>query len=252
MKVYPDYSTALAACDGYEDAELVAVVSEKTDRLRNSLGGLPTLEDANMARLGLALALNPSRELHVLELGGACGAAYYSMRGLFPGRIKSWHVVETEAMAAEGNARFADDTLRFFNNLESACADLTRRDLAVSLGCLQYTPEPLGSLDALLDLHFSSVYLARIEAGWEYGCTVVTRQDHNLSLHGPGPMPESFADRTCSQPITLVPFEEYQKAGAGRYATRFIHHEGAPGDFPTENGAVPVRSFGILFEQLPK
>lgn len=252
MKVYPDFSTALADCDGYEDAELVAVVSEKTDRFRNRLTKPLVLEDANMAHLGLALALNQSKKLHVLELGGACGAAYYAMHELFPGRIKAWHVVETPAMAAEGNTKFADDTLRFFSDLKTACADLPQRDVAISLGCLQYTPTPLETLDGLTELDFSSLYLARIEAGWNHGRTVVTRQDHNLSLHGPGPMPEGFADRSCSQPITLVPLEEYRKMGSQRYTTRFILHEGPPTDFPTEKGAIRVRTFGIFFEQLSK
>jgi putative methyltransferase (TIGR04325 family) len=147
------------------------------------------------------------RPLDVLEIGGACGASYFELAHLLPQRIRSWHVVETAGMAAAAKRLFEDNELFFYDDLGIAVSRLRNLDLLVAQGVLQYVRDPLQTLEALLRLDFTYVYITRTVVGDDIEFPVITKQVVNLSAHGPGSVPKGFVDRKTSQPLTIVPHE---------------------------------------------
>ena len=168
MKVYDSYDDALVDSHTYEDPGVIQVVSSKTEAYRNALlaGKDKTVNNRQTVQNMFVLSyVWHDRPLDVLEIGGACGASYFELNHLLPGRIKSWHVVETPAMAAAGRKLFQDDRLTFHDDLDTAVAQLESLDLLIAQGVLQYMRDPLQTLEALLKLGFAYVYITRTVVG---------------------------------------------------------------------------------------
>jgi putative methyltransferase (TIGR04325 family) len=149
---YPSYAAALAACHGgYEDAQLIRTVYEKTRLYRDRLAAhKPYVCDLSALRTlgGLSLAVT-KRDVTVLDFGGACGAHYFLASAVLGDRVRfRWHVIETASMAAVAQG-LADDHVEFFASVPQATAGLETIDVVFSSGALQYVPDPYATLTAL-------------------------------------------------------------------------------------------------------
>lgn len=247
-QTFDSFEAAAAQCGaGYDDAELAEVVFRKTLRLQATLGepGPNTLDpaDCRLAYVLQRVAAACGHDLRVLDFGGACGAHYFQAARELDGQIARWHVVETPVMAARTQP-LADDRLRFFDTLDSATAELGQADLLFSSGAIQYTPDYYATLDALLKCDAAMLYLARLPLldSPADSPPVVLAVAGRLADHGPGPLPDGFADRTVRCPTTFASRAAIEQRLATRHEllTRFL--EGPP----QRLGSIRVTSWALL------
>lgn len=252
MRAYDGYDRALADSHTYEDPGVIEVVSSKTEAHRNALlaDRDKTVNNRQTAQNMFVLSyVWRDRPLCVLEMGGACGASYFELSHLLPEMTKSWHVVETPAMAAAGRRLITDDKLTFYDALDTAVAQLENRDLLIAQGVLQYLRDPLQSLEAWLKLGFTYIYVTRTVLGDGIQHPIITKQVVNLSAHGPGAVLKGFMDRKTSQPLTIVPFESIVSRVSVGYSIAYSFAEG--GIYPLRIGSqtVTTRDVGFLLEK---
>lgn len=222
MKQYDSFESALRDSDSYEDPRLVEIVSRKTKHYQETLArdGTRKITSRQTAQNMFVLSyVEPDRRLEILEVGGACGAGYFEMKHLVPERIAQWSICETPAMAAAARSFTKEDALSFHSDLESATTTLVRRDLAIAQGVLQYASDPLQLLSDLLGLGFSYVYVTRtvvaVDADAAIARPIFTRQETDISAHGPGKLQGVTIDGRSSQPLTIVGLESISTAIAG-------------------------------------
>ena len=253
MKVYDSYDYAFADSGTYEDPGIIEVVSSKSEAYKSALAGdndKSINRRQTVQNMFILSHVCHDRPLYVLEIGGACGASYLEISHLLPGAIKKWKIVETPAMAAAGRRLFQDNTLTFHDDLDTAISQLENRDLLIAQGVLQYVRDPLFSLESYLKLGFAYVYITRTVAvdGTEH--PIVTKQVSNLSAHGPGTVPNGFADRQTSQPLTIVPFESITSRISVGHTVLYSFIEGENASVRIGSRTVTTRMVGFLLEKV--
>jgi hypothetical protein len=145
---------------GYEQPELVDVIYRKTLAYQPSE---PWPEIATASA--------------VLDFGGGCGLHY--KRANCPNM--HWAVVETPAMVERAKG-LSTDQLRFFTDISEAAEWLGDIDVMHSNGALQYTPDPISTLNQLCALRARKMLWYRVLFG--EGNDV---QSSLLGDNGPGP-----------------------------------------------------------------
>ena len=250
---YASYEVALADSDTYEDSDLIEVVSRKTAAYRSSLASRQDRVASSRQTVQNMLALlcaAPDEPICVLELGGACGASYFELSYLLPEKIKSWFVVETQGMAATGRRLFQDETLKFFDDLGAAASEIESRDLIISQGVLQYTPDPLQTLDAMVALGFKYLYVTRttVRAAPDDGRQkpLIIKQGSYLSDHGPGAFPDGFADRKINVPHTIISREAIAHRVSNGYNVLFWFDEAEGAPLFLESSTIETKAVGFL------
>lgn len=180
-KPYQSFNAALAECDGYEAADIINVVFEKTKALKIARLSPPNV--FLLACLG---------EESVLDFGGACGADYFIAR-MVKGKPLKWTVTETPAMVAKAKALESDE-LRFSTELESA-------ELIHTSGALQCVDRPFDYLAKLLNLGAKKIVFNRL--GLSKGGDVFAIYRSKLSWNGSGSLPPGIEDRWVTYPFTF-------------------------------------------------
>lgn len=247
MRAYDSFESALRDSDSYEDPRLVEIVKEKTRRYRDALanGPTPAIDSRQTVQNMFVLSyVEPQRPLNVLEVGGACGASYFESKLMLPQRIRHWSISETPAMAAAGQSLSDDTGLSFHNDIASAATRLESRDLAIAQGVLQYAGDPLQMLAALFALDFSYVYVTRTAVA-NVDAPVFTRQDTELSAHGPGQLPNAPNGRS-SQPMTLVSWEALAATLPAHYEVVLKFVESDERSLLIGGRTINVRDIGFL------
>ncbi len=226
---YRDFEEAVKNTKGYENRDIVQVVSRKTENLRRTLSEgdpLRVIEDRQTVQNVFVLShVWTGEPLSVLEVGGACGAAYFVLDHLLPGKIGSWDVLETPTMVAEARRIFQGLRLKFIDDIEQVASGDPPFHLLFASGVFQYLPRPMAALDAWLKMRIPFVYLTRTLVGIELSQPVVTKQVTDLALHGPGPFPEGFLNHKTSQPMTIIPYETIVSSLAKVYTKEFVFKE---------------------------
>ena len=225
---YDDFDAALAASDSYSHADIVDLVARRTEAYRNALaeGSERFVATRQTTQNLFVLSHLPSeRPLDVLELGGACGGTFFELDHLLPGRIRSWDVVEVAETAEAGRRRFQNDRLKFFDDLDSAVRGRGSRDLVMTQGGLQCMPDPMATLDRLIELGCPWVYISRFEVSDDLERPIAVRLLDRLSSNGPGPIPRGLADRKTSYPVTFFPGETIRSRTSGSYRIEFSFSE---------------------------
>ena len=154
------WDDALKASQGYDSASILdrvvdatrAVVSGRARHERDSVL-FDDLEPpfAVLSTLWRAMALEHSRTLDVVDVGGALGSTYRECRPLLSATMElRWHIVEQPHFVAAG-AEFASRELRFFESPSSVPPPVGAQVLVLS-SVLQYLQHPLDVLDGLAAL----------------------------------------------------------------------------------------------------
>jgi putative methyltransferase (TIGR04325 family) len=248
---YQTFNSAMKDSDTYEDPGVIEVVALKTQAHRKSLSARAAQAVSSRQTVQnmfvVSYAAANSRPIHVLELGGACGASYFELNHLLPGMIGSWGIVETRGMAAAGRKLFENHTIKFFDNLSAAMADRGNPDLVIAQGVLQYCQDPLETLDNLLKLEFTYLYITRTAVSSESPTvgTIITKQVTNLSDHGPGVFPSGLTDRKSSQALTIIPYESVSSRIAAACRPLVWFDEG-DGTQLIGSRTVTTRTMGVL------
>jgi putative methyltransferase (TIGR04325 family) len=221
-RVYPNYEEALRLCNhlGYSNEQLTEVVVKKNISFRKNITEDNFLSsDATRTLLSLGPALN-SNQFRVLDFGGGGGYHYTLARHVLGDKYDiKWNIVETDSMCKSG-AAISDQSLKFFNDIQSAKADLGFIDLILASSALQYCPDPLASLNDLLSTSSKFVYITRTPffSGSE---KIVSIQSSMLSHNGPGELPIGYEDQEILYPISFLPLQQVEEAINKRYRIRF-------------------------------
>ena len=248
-KKYASYSEALTTCskDGYENREVVEVVTQKTLCYRNDLkrAAFPASINATNAYslVALLLSVSQAKSINVLDFGGAAGAHYFLARSILPESTElNWVVVETPAMAQRAGVLLGNRELRFSADLKEARRWLGQVDLLHTSGTLQCVPDPYEQFQQLVNIQAQYMLLNRL--GLTRGdYDVITIHKSQLSWNGPGPLPAGMRDREISYPFTF-PRESIIKAMLCESHTEIAEFDDASGIFPV--GAEPIIGMGLL------
>jgi putative methyltransferase (TIGR04325 family) len=209
QKIYPSFNSALAECgDAYNDPDIAKVIAFRTAGWnRNFEDKLWPDNVANtLLAVGIAAANLTERPLRVLDFGGGCGIHYFTARSAFTLPLK-WAIVETPVMLEHAAPMGAKGNFEVYDEITQAASSLGRVDLVIASGAIQYTPDPMASLDALIALGAPYFALARFPA-WAEQTTVGIQSDllsNHLNGLVPG-MPPNITDRIVKCPITFVKF----------------------------------------------
>ncbi|WP_409602001.1 methyltransferase, TIGR04325 family [Brevundimonas sp.] len=228
--VYADYKAAAAARKAdYHDPDLAAVVLEKTRRIRAIDPWMGVGEHQAVATLlAVTTAVTATkavgRPLRVLDFGGAFGTAYHMVRHALPGDYQ-WAVVETPTFARLGVTE-DHPGLRLFDSIDDAVAWLGDVDLLYSSGAIQYLPDPLGTLDRLLEVRPACT--AWLRTAFSTESEVVVLQSSRLADNGPGPLPAQFKDAEVHYPRTYLPLAAFLQRFQPRYRLIIEYGDGTP------------------------
>jgi putative methyltransferase (TIGR04325 family) len=221
-KLYSNYDEALRLCNGcgYSQQDLTEVVVKKNIAFRKSITHDCYFNgDANRTLLAISFALNLN-SLRVIDFGGGGGYHYTLAKHVLSDKCDiKWNIVETDSMCLSG-AVIADKSLKFFNEIDIAVADLGNIDLVLTSSALQYCPDPLAYLKKLLSVSAKYVYITRTPfySGTE---KIISIQSSMLSHNGPGTLPIGYEDREILYPISFIPLDQVEKAIQEKYTVRF-------------------------------
>jgi putative methyltransferase (TIGR04325 family) len=169
--------------DGYEQAELVEVIFQKTKAYR---AAEPWPEMAGVSS--------------VLDFGGGCGIHY---RQANSPDIR-WAVVETPAMVARAK-ELETDRLRFFSDIKQAVDWLGTVDVVHSNGALQYVDDPAEKLKQLCSVGAKAMLWYR--TALSDGETERELQSSRLGDNGPGRI--NVKEKTVRYERTKIPERKF-------------------------------------------
>lgn len=234
-RTFSSYEDALKSCteDSYEHRELIEVILEKTKRFVKNIESDETVSIVETTAYSLMSILNPvienaSKEINVLDFGGACGAHYFQLRKLIDKNLKiNWVVVETPTMVKYAK-ELETDELSFCSNFADALKKLGKVDLLHTSGTLQCVDEPLKYLNDILNcnakwLLFNRLGLNKIDRD------VVSIHSSKLSWNGIGEgLPEGYKDRVIKYPFTFMSEKTFLENLGRKYAltAKFLDESG--------------------------
>jgi putative methyltransferase (TIGR04325 family) len=232
---FKSYEDALRFCSnkGYENSELVDVVVNKTLRFKNQIDQDPQF-DLNALRVLAALGLScKKKQINVIDFGGASGYHYFIASKVFGESVRlRWTVVETSEMARKAKIHAVED-LEFFNRVEGAKESLGNVDLVFSSGALHCCPNPLSSLQEILNVNADFVFITRTALS-ERNQSVVRIQKSMLSENGPGLLMENIKDVPVAYPVVFASRKSFEGKLSERYEIQFKVDEGIAYRFGNE------------------
>ncbi len=252
-RIYQNFSEALEDSHTYEDPGVIEVVVEKTKRYRSELEA--SMERNIQTRQALQNAFVVSKiysghQINVLEVGGACGAAFFELEYLLPGYVSRWNVVETRGMTEAAKVNFQSDRLFFCQDFNEATQSLEPLDMVMASGVIQYLEKPIKTLKSILERGFPYVYLSRTLVSKDLEKKVFVKQKIRLSDHGPGEMPEYITDRETSQPMAILPYSELMDCTKANYSTLFLFLESPVYSIALSTRNINVFPIGLLMRRV--
>ena len=250
---YASFNEALEDSDTYEDQDVINVVARKTQIFKESIehGLCDEINDhrliQNLFILSYIFKRNP---IKVIELGGACGAAYFSLNHFVPHYFKTWTIVETPGMVKKAKEIFENSTVNFvpIGNFEKD-PTLKKGDILIAQGVLQYLDNPLQFFENIQRQDFKYIYISRTVVGINIKNPVITKQVVNISAHGPGSMPKEIVDRRTSQPLTIVPLHRLKSNILDAYHIQFLFDEEGETIVHVENQKIKTKMIGLLLSR---
>lgn len=209
-KLFPSYSSAAAECgEGYNDADIAKVIAYRTAKWKDTVGAEEWLWNDHVYNPVLAVGIAGSeltaRPLRVLDFGGGCGVHYFFVRLVFTQSLQ-WAIVETPKMAASA-AQVSEGAFEAYDNIADAMKSLGSVDLVVTSGAVQYTPDPMVTLDELIAIGAPYFMLARFPF-WTQTIISIHEMPLSKNMEQFGPMPSDVRDRTIKSPITFVKYTD--------------------------------------------
>lgn len=220
--MYKTYEEAIQHCprEAYEDLDLVRVVVEKNILYQQKLKKESTF-DLNAFRTLIALGLSKrGKSLNVVDYGGGGGYHYFIASKAFGNELSlNWCIVETPAMVDEAQ-RITSDNLKFFDNVNDAVKHLGSVDLVFTSGTLHCCPQPLETLQKLIDIKSTYLFITRTcfaESPEQFASI----QKSYLSTNGPGPLPHWLKDKVVYYPNVFVPRKQVEEILLRHYEIQF-------------------------------
>lgn len=212
-KEYKNYSQAIIACssDAYQNVELCNMIADKTVIQAQNLNERPFV--LNPTNVFLLSAINQyiidfsTRELTILDYGGACGSHYFDIKRFIPKDVSlKWYVVETEQMVKSAHEKEISNTeLVFVSSLNDIKSNI---NLIHSSCALHYVPDPYDMIMELIGIKAEWILFNRMMFN-DNDRDFVTVQKSFLSANGPGRLPVGYIDKILSYPHTTLSFRKF-------------------------------------------
>jgi putative methyltransferase (TIGR04325 family) len=210
---YLSYTQAIEACTpgAYLNVELCNMIADKTIFQSKKLNEKPSI--LNPANVFLLSAINKyfidfsTRDLTILDFGGACGAHYFDIKRFIPKDVSlKWYVVESEQMVKSAYEKEISNTdLVFVSSLKDVKTNI---NLIHSSCALHYVPDPYKIISELINVNAEWILFNRMMFN-ENDRDFVTIQKSFLSSNGPGKLPAGYNDRILSYPHTTLSFQRF-------------------------------------------
>ena len=250
---YSSFNEAREDSNTYEDRDVINVVAQKTQILKDSIdhGQYDEITEHRMVQNLFVLSyIFQQTPMKVIELGGACGASFFSLNHFVPHYFKTWTIVETTSMVKKAREKFENSTLNFvsIDNFETDLS-LKNGDILIAQGVLQYLDNPLQFFENIQRQDFKYIYISRTVVGMDIKNPVITKQVVNISAHGPGSMPKGIVDKKTSQPLTIVPLHLLTSKILDTYHIQFLFEEEGETIIHIGNQKIKTRMIGLLLNQ---
>jgi len=216
IKEYNSYDDALKNCPtqkAYENTELCRMIGDKTINHIKKLDNKPyALNAVNIFLVSIIqkyLLEYQTKDILILDFGGACGAHYFETKRFFGQKINlKWIVVETPEMVNSAKEHGLENEELFF--VDSLIKINSSIDLVHSSGALQSVPDWLEYLKRLVGFNAKYMLFNRMMFN-ENNRTFVTIQKSRLSANGPGPIPEKYKDKDIFYPHTTISYNSFNE-----------------------------------------
>jgi putative methyltransferase (TIGR04325 family) len=214
--VFHDYQSAAAACPISYSNDMVSglYVSRTRAVLANEAHHL-TLGQGEHVYFGVLYAARKlERPCHILDFGGAAGLHAGLAARTLPDVPQRWAIYDLPA-TVKAAREVETETVRFFDDLDTAARWLSPVDLVHVSGVIEYLPDVLAAIDKLTALRASTILIQRTYLS--EGEKVVFVNEQPLANFGPGPAPDGIPDIKVRFPVTALPAAQFeaQFAGAG-------------------------------------
>lgn len=158
-----------------------------------------------------------SKEINVLDFGGACGAHYFQLRNIIDKNLKiNWVVVETPGMVAQAK-KLETNELTFCSDFDDAIKKLGTVDLLHTSGTLQCVDEPLIYLEKILNCNAKWVLFNRLGLN-QIDRDAITIHTSKLSWNGIGDLPEGYTDKIVKYPFTFMSEKVFLEKVQNKYS----------------------------------
>ena len=203
----------------YDNRLLAEVVNKKTQIYVNNLTER-FLPNSNYLSL-LTAFQSLDKTSTVIDFGGAAGIHFYLSK-LFIPNLKSWIVIETEAMV-EQQELSGEDKLKFstIDNLDFEDLDC---DLLYSSSALQYLEDPIQTLSRLIQIRPKMILIARTPFNQKDTKACFT-QISKLSSNGPGPLPPQYKDCKIQYEVNVPNYSQVVELLEDEYSIQWTCSE---------------------------
>lgn len=167
---YPDWKSAVSACDGGYDSDAIfqkVVAAARKVRDGEALWERDSVcfyhEEYNWHLLAclMMVAAQNKGNLHVLDFGGAFGSTYQQNKKILDKLPSvSWNVVEQGRIVLTGQEEFTTKTLHFFSSI-AECFQLKPINVILFSGVLQYLPEPYALIQEVVKHRIDNLIIDR-------------------------------------------------------------------------------------------
>lgn len=147
---YKTWDAAQKHAEGYDAEQILEKVRQATHKVirgeaaceRDSVLFDTVPYPFPLIAILLRAASENQGRLNVLDFGGALGSSYYQCKKFLAGvSLLRWCVVEQTHYVKCGQGEFENDTLRFYESVES-CAEAASPQVILASGVLQYMRDP--------------------------------------------------------------------------------------------------------------
>lgn len=231
----------LWSSNGYKNEKLINLVIEKNLALRDAIALNQVDDQFFRVAAAVGLAKIDKNTMRVLDFGGGAGHHQSIATLAYPHLEFDWTVVETPELVDLSKRKILVTNLNFTSSLD-ALKDEKGFDLIHSNSAIQYTNDPLATIEALARFKSSVVYLTRVPMSTN-GNGFSYNQVSKLSANGPGRPPMDFVDSRVSYPITIPSRKNVENILEKYGFTWFVVDEG-PWD--SNRFGESVRTFSII------
>lgn len=186
---YPDWSTALRKCSGYDSRIILEKVKESALKVKDGI--IPYERDSVIFNeiqysfpmlSGLMwIAGQNNGKLNVLDFGGSLGSSYYQNK-FFLDTISEvkWCIVEQPGFVNAGKEKFENERLKFYNSIDECLRENEIHVILLS-SVLQYLEKPYQLLQSVIDRQIKYLLFDRTQ--FVSGTDRITIQKVNPSIY---------------------------------------------------------------------
>ncbi len=107
------------------------------------------------------IAAQRNSRLNIVDFGGSLGSSYFQARKFLAGLQECrWNIVEQKEFVTAGKKYFANNSLRFYENLDECMAN-EQTDAILLSSVIQYLPQPHGFLADVMQRGFQFILIDR-------------------------------------------------------------------------------------------